>query len=195
MVFNAAFDNISAISWRLVLLVEETEVTSRLVLSFLKTLSCFEVFWIRLSICFVHLQSLLIIMPKCLCLLTELRTIPSKSKLSSSCWFLILNIIISVLLGLNFTNQVSPHFFILFRSILIQFYFTFCRAHIASVPKKYVIPQCGFKWQTILILRSGLLLYNYVNIQRSGCHDRSQCWLLITSLIPLTWVRVQMLIY
>jgi hypothetical protein len=36
-----------------------------------------------LSICFVHLQSLLIIMPKCLCLLTELRTIPSKSKLSS----------------------------------------------------------------------------------------------------------------
>jgi hypothetical protein len=44
MVFNAAFDNISAISWRLVLLVEETEVTSRLVLSFLKTLSCFEVF-------------------------------------------------------------------------------------------------------------------------------------------------------
>jgi len=26
MVFNATFDNISAISWRLVLLVEETEV-------------------------------------------------------------------------------------------------------------------------------------------------------------------------
>ena len=61
-------------------------------------------------------------MPKCLCLLTELRTIPSKSKLSSSCWFLILNIIISVLLGLNFTSQVSPHFFILFRSILIIFF-------------------------------------------------------------------------
>jgi hypothetical protein len=35
--------------------------------------------------------------------------------------YLILNIIISVLLGLNFTNQVSPHFFILFRSILIIF--------------------------------------------------------------------------
>jgi hypothetical protein len=91
-------------------------------LSFLKTLSCFEVLWIRLSICFVHLQSLLKIMPKCLCLFTELRTIPSKSKLSSSCWFLILHIIISVLLGLNFANQVSPHFFVLFRSILIIFF-------------------------------------------------------------------------
>jgi hypothetical protein len=55
-------------------------------------------------------QKVAIIMPTCLCLLTELRTIPSKSKLSSSCWFLILNIIISVLLGLNFTNQVSPTF-------------------------------------------------------------------------------------
>jgi hypothetical protein len=47
-------------------------------------------------------------MPKCLCLLTELMTIPSKSKLSSSCWFLILIIIFSVLLELDDLKAAVP---------------------------------------------------------------------------------------
>ena len=68
-------------------------------------LSCLEVLSISTSICFVHLQSLLKLTPKCLCICTGDSEIllKSNSTLFSKC--LVLNII-SVLLGLNFTSHL-----------------------------------------------------------------------------------------
>ena len=69
-------------------------------------LRCLEVLSISTSICFVHLQSLLKLTPKCLCICTGDSEIllKSNSTLFSKC--LVLKIIISVLLGLNFTSHL-----------------------------------------------------------------------------------------
>jgi hypothetical protein len=75
---------------------------------------------ISTSICFVHLQSLLKITPKCLCICTRDSEIllKSNSTLFSKC--LVLKIIISVLLGLNFTRHLYDHAFKYSKSVLIN---------------------------------------------------------------------------
>ena len=83
-------------------------------------LCCLEVLSISTSICFVHLQSLLKITPKCECICTGDSEIllKSNSKLFSKC--LVLKIIISVLLGLNLTSHLCDHEFKYSKSVLIK---------------------------------------------------------------------------
>ena len=83
-------------------------------------LSYLEVLSKSTSICFVHLQSLLKITPKCLCICTgdSIILLKSNSKLFSK--YLVLKIIISVLLGLNFTSHLYDHAFKYYKSVLIK---------------------------------------------------------------------------
>ena len=83
-------------------------------------LSCLEVLSISTSICVVHLQSLLKITPKCLCICTGDGEILLKSNIELFSKCLVLKIIISVLLGLNFTSHLYDHAFKYYKSVLIK---------------------------------------------------------------------------
>jgi hypothetical protein len=62
---------------------------------------------INLSMCLVHLQSLLNTIPKCLCVCTGSIVIWSKSNVKLHSTPLTLKIIISVLVGLNFNTVLT----------------------------------------------------------------------------------------
>jgi hypothetical protein len=65
----------------------------------------------NLSMCLVHLQSLLNAIPKCLCVCTGSIVVWSKINVKLHSTSLTLKIIISVLVGLNFNNHLFDHFF------------------------------------------------------------------------------------